>query len=213
MKLLTRWQSLSICLTAILICAVSTPGTLVAQQNDNSWTELGENFDGTSPGSNEAPLDGTTFVLPTSGAEVVLVEGLEPEDTDVEDQIIVNTPQGMGAIGVLPALGSPQSVLETYATAFGESLDGAGQLHLESDEKFASGLYSVDLLGISMLMYITVDALAFPGYMTIQVAIAEADIAGAIVTMRESVAINGVPMFSGVDEQEVQDIADDYPDA
>lgn len=210
MKRSTWWQTLSLCLATILTCAAISSTVLAAQGDDDSWVQLGERFERGSSGSAEASIEGTVFVLPTSGAEIVLAEGLEPEATDFEDQIIVNTPQGMGAIAVLQGLGSPQSVLETYATAFGDSLDGTEQIFIEADGQFASGLYTVDVLGISMILYITVDAAAFPGYLTIQVTIAESDIAMAIVTMRENVAVNGVPMFTGIDEQDVQDIANDY---
>lgn len=204
------FRTLGVFLTAFVIFGLGSPQAWAAQQRGDVWSELGESFHGAPADSSESTLTGNTYVLPESGAEVVLADGLEPEGSDFEDQIIVNTPQGMGAIAVLTGFGTPESVLETYANAFGDSLDGSSEIYLESNSEFASGLYAFEMIGLPMLMYITVDAVATPGYLTIEVAIAEADISGAIVTMRDHVAINGVPMFDGVDELEVQNRADDY---
>lgn len=196
---------------AACIFAMSSLGTVSAHQRGDAWTELGEDFTGTTTSTTvENPVDGDTFVLPTSGAEVVLAEGFVPEESDFEDQIIVNFPQGMGAIGVLQGLGTPLSVMESYAGGFAESSDGMEEIDVQSDREFASGLYSVDLLGLSVFMFITVDAVAIPGYLVIQVAIAETDIAETISIMRENIALEGQPVFTGVDELEVQDTVDDF---
>lgn len=195
---------------AVCVVAVSGAGSAAATQAGDVWTELGEDFIGSGSGAENSTIEGNMFVLPMSGAEVVIVEGLEPEDSEFEDQLVINTPQGMGAVGALQGFGSPQTVMETYANAFGDELDGAIQIDSRTDGDFASGLYSVDLLGVSLFMFITVDTVTVPGFNTIQVALAETDIAGAITMFRESVAINGQPMFDGVDELEVQELADAY---
>lgn len=205
-------HSIRLCFALVCVFGISGAVSVAANQRSDVWTGLGEDFSNSSADTEENQIVGSTFVLPTSGAEVVLADGLEPEASDFEDQIVVNSTHGMGAIAVIQGLGSPETVLETYASAFGDSLDGAEQIHIESDRQFASGLYSVDLLGVSVFLYITVDATAFPGYLTIQVTIAESDISGAIAYLRENVAINGQPMFSGVDEQEIQEMVDQYLD-
>lgn len=205
----TSWlQSIRLCLALLCVVGISGVGSVAASQLDNVWTGLGEDFSATSTETDENQLVGNTYVLPASGAEVVLADGLVPETSDFEDQIVVNSTQGMGAVAVIQGLGLPETVLETYASAFGGSLDGAEQIHIEGDREFASGLYLVDLLGVSVFMYITVDAVSFPGYLTIQVALAESDIGGAIQHFRENVAINGQPMFAGIDESEVQEMVD-----
>lgn len=199
----------------VLACVFTLTGAGLASagQRTNVWTELGEEFLGASTSSDADAIVGDTFVLPTSGAEVVVAEGVsadDPSESDVPDQVIVTIPQGIGAVGVIQGLGNPEDVMETYASAFSESLDGGDVIDIQSDSNHAAGLYSVEVFGISVLMYITVDTTTLPGYFTIQVAVAEVDIAEAISLLRENVSLNGTPMFTGVDEQAVQDMADDF---
>lgn len=206
-------RSLQMSLAVVCVFAISGVSTVTAHQRGDVWTELGEDFTGESSNTETGTIVGDTYVLPASGTEVVIAEGVtadDPAESDFEDQVIVSIPQGIGAIAVIPGLGSPQTVMETYADAFSETLDGAEVIDIQSDRQQASGIYLVDLLGISVIMYITVDTSTMPGYLTIQVAVAEANIAEAITLLRENVTVDGVPMFAGVDEQSVQDLADDY---
>ncbi len=207
----TFWlRSIRVVLAAVLVFCVGGAASVAAYQSGDVWTELGENFAGTSSGTETSTITGDTYVLPSSGAEVVIAEGYAPEESDFEDQLIINTPQGMGAIGAVQGFGTPQSVMETYANAFGEELDGAEQIDAQGNREFASGLYSIDFLGVNMYMFITVDAVSTPGFHTIQVAIAEADIAAAITTFRGIISIDGQPMFAGIDEAEIQEMIDQY---
>lgn len=207
----TTWlHSIRLSVVAICVVAISGIGAVSAQQQGDVWADLGESFSGAPARNEESQVVGNTYVLPTSGAEVVLAEGLEPEDSDFEDQVIVSIPQGMGAVAVIPGLGTPQSVMDAYATGFSESVEGLVEIDVQADQDFATGLYSVDLVGLSMFLFITVDSASFPGYMTIQVAVAERNIADTIAFFRENIALEGQPVFSGIDEEEIQDMADEF---
>lgn len=209
-----RWfHSLRVSFVLACVLSLTSAGIASASQQSDAWMELGEEFFGSSTSTETHTIVGETFVLPASGTEVVIAEGVmadDPAGSDFEDQVIVSFPQGIGAVAVIPGLGSPETVMETYAGAFSESLDGGDVIDIQSDNKHAAGLYQVEVLGVSVFMYITVDTATLPGYILIQVAIAEVEIADAISLLRENVTVNGLPMFIDVDEQTVQDMADDF---
>lgn len=155
-------------------------------------------------------ITGDTYVLPSSGVEVIIADGVTTDlaaGGEVEDQIIVETDAGLGAVAVLSSRGQPISLLESYVGGFGGSMEAVVEIEVESTRDTATGIYRVESEGTMLYLYISVDARAVSGHMVIEVIVADAaDVESAIVQMRENVSINGIPAFANTDEQDVADV-------
>lgn len=218
------WRS-RISILALAAVATSSSGVAVASQFIDTGTpaataEAAAGGDwgnlvpaltgGNTGGSTTTPIVGDTYVLPSSGTEVVIGDGVivsESEEGDIEDQIIIETDTGIGAIAVLDSRGQPVSTLERYMAGFAETMDSVTEVDVQSSPGMATGIYRVETSGLTLYMYISVDAETIGGYMVIEVVIADAaDMESSIVLVRDNVTINGVPAFDQVDEADVADI-------
>ena len=180
---------------------------------ENEWTEVGRDFI-----SNDSPpasaISGDTYVLPTSGSEVVVADGVtaaDPTESAFEDQLLFTIPGGIGAVAIIQGLGVPLNIMEAYVGGFSESMDNVEEVSLQEDRSSATGLYIVYLDGAPLYLFITVDAATIPGFFILQVAVsAVGGVDDAITVLRENVIVDGVPMFTNVDEESVQDLFDSY---
>lgn len=224
MKKRSVLQTMRVGLIILLIGVVSTAGSVAAHQRGDSstpgesgddWTELAIDFLVPS-NQTDGPITGDMFVLPSSGAEVVIGPGVIPSDpaqSDFEDQVIVTIPEGIGAVAVIQGLGYPAGVLDAYVTGFAGSMDDAEEIFVQSDRDLASGLFLIHMDRTPLLLFITVDTATFPGYLTIQVTVtSEGTVAESIALLRQNVSVNGLPMFEDIDEQQIQAMADDFSD-
>lgn len=186
-------------------------GSAAAHQGSESvWTELGAGFE--TPG-NDAPANqvvGDTYVLPSSGAEVVVGAGVSADDpagSDVEDQVIVTSPDGLGAVAVITGIGRPVTTLDAYIGGFGESMDSVTEIDRHEDRFLATGIYRVVNGGQTTYLVISVDAATSPGNHIVQVVIAGAEVLDdQIALLRANVTIDGVPMFNELDETDMLEI-------
>lgn len=209
-----------LCLAVLCITAVGTTGGVVAHQRGDAsppatesggdWADLGTDFISPADTSGTTDIVGDMYVLPSSGAEVVVGDGViasDPAESSFEDQVIVTLPDGIGAVAVVQGLGYPLNVLESYVGGFGESMDSVVEVDVQSDRYVATGLYQVDIGGQLVYLYISVDAASYPGHHLIQVVVVEGDsLADSIELLRANVAVNGIPMFADTDEHAVQDL-------
>ncbi len=206
----TVLHALKLTFLLVLAAAISWSGAAFASQAGDAWIDLGESFtDGDAALSADA-IVGDTYVLPASGAIVHVADPLEPEQSDMEDQLIFVVPDGLGAIAVLPGLQSPEVAMETYVSAFSAAPGGAELLDMQLDDDSATGLYLVEVSGEPVFLFIIVDNVTLLGYHIVQVALAESEIADSISYLRKNIAVNNQPMFSNVDETEVQEIVDHF---
>ncbi len=189
------------------------PGTPAASPevvSGGSWDTLATALTGGSTSSTTASIVGDSYILPSSGAEVVVADGVTvsaSEDGEVEDQLIIETDDGIGAIGVLQTAGRPQAVMDLYVSGFAESMDDVMEVDIQATADIATGVYRVEATGTTFYMYISVDARPIPDFMLIEVMIADAaDMEASIVQMRDNVSINGVAAFADVDEADVAGI-------
>lgn len=219
------FRKLQLCLTIALISTLGGFGSISAHQRGDAslpggdvWTDLAEDF--VSPDDESelsAPIEGDVYVLPSSGTEVVVGSGVsadDPADSDIQDQILLDLPMGIGAVAVLQGLSTPINIMESYVGGFGETLDSVEEIDINDDGDFASGLYLVDIgSGTFVYLFITVDGVSTPGFFVIQAAVVlNIDaVADSIVLLRENVHVNAQPMFIDVDEQEIQELADLHP--
>ena len=224
MKTFIRKPTLQLWIAILMAAALTGPPGLAAAQFIDTGTptatqEPGSGGDwgnllpgrGSDDSSDSAPqLEGDVYVLPSSGVEVVIGPGVTTDssaDTEVPDQIIIETDDGIGAIAVLDSLGTPLDILERYVEGFGESMDSVVEVDVQSSRNLATGIYRVETEGLSIYMFISVDGGAVDGYNVIEVVIADAaDIGSSLVQMRENVTINGVPAFAHVVDEDVIDI-------
>ena len=155
-------------------------------------------------------VEGDVYVLPSSGAEVVVADGItvSAAEAQVEDQIIFESEFGLGAIAVLrvPRV-DPGTVRDNYVDGFGESMDSIDEVESNASRKEASGIYKFVSSGLPMYMFISVDGATIPGYMIIEVFVGEPDkMADGISLARENISVEGVEMFKDIDEQEIEDV-------
>lgn len=205
----------------LCIVAISGAASVAAHQrgdarlpsDDDGWTELGIEFITPGQQSGES-ITGDTYVLPTSGTEVIVADGVsatDPSETTFEDQVLLTIPGGIGAVAVIEGLGLPAGVMEAYVEGFAESMDNVEEIDIQSDRGQASGLYLVQVSGAEMTFFITVDAVTSPGSFIIQVAVSvTGDIESAVALLRDNILVDGIPMFDGIDEADLQDLADQY---
>lgn len=182
-------------------------------EDDGGWTQLGIDF--ISP--DEQPtstITGETYVLPSTGTEVVVGPGVtadDPSTSSFEDQVILDIPGGLGAVAVIGGLGTSVEVMEAYVGGFAESADSVEAIDVQESRTISTGLYLVDIEGMPMYLFISVDAATSPGNFIIQVAVAITfDLDDSIVLLRENVLVDGAPMFNDVDEEEIQNLVDNY---
>ena len=187
-----------------------TPTATVESGSGGDWGNLLPGRGDTSATSTTPALVGEVFVLPSSGVEVVVGSGVTTDtsaDTEVPDQIIIETEEGLGAIAVLESFGRPSDILESYVGGFGETMDSVVEVNVESSRELATGIYRVETDGIVLYMYISVDAITIEDYMVIEVIIAgSTGMESSLQQMRENVTINGVPAFAAVNDQDVIEI-------
>lgn len=160
--------------------------------------------------SSTTQVDGDVYVLPSSGAEVVIGADITitHEEGQVEDQLIFQNEFGIGAIAALGIVSAPEVVRDSYVEGFGGSMESVDVVEADESRSVATGIYVFVSNGLPLYMYISVDAATLPGHMIIEVFIGEpAKMAEGIALSRENISIDGVPMFEGLDEQEVEDIA------
>lgn len=199
-----------LCITAL----GSAGGAAAHQRGDASlpadgdgWAELGIEFI-THGQQSISTVTGDVYVLPASGTEVVVADGvdaIDPAETTFEDQVLITAPGGFGAVAVLEGLAPPLSIMEAYVEGFTESSVPAEEIDVQSDRGQATGLYIVQMDNVPMGFYITVDAVTSPGNFIIQVVVTPTDgMVEAIALLRGNVLVNGIPMFEGVDEHELQ---------
>lgn len=213
-------STIRLALAILCIAAVSGVGNVAAYQRgdaslptgDDEWAELGIEFI-TAGQQSHTTISGDTYVLPTSGTEVIVADGVsatDPAETTFEDQLLLTIPGGIGAVAVLQGLGLPLGIMEAYVEGFAESMDNVEEIDIQSDRGQATGLYTVYTNGTPMTFYITVDAVTSPGNFIIQVAVtATGDIDDAVTLLRDNILVDGIPMFDGVDEQELQGLVDE----
>lgn len=214
-------RSIRLSLVILCIAAVSGIGNVTAHQRgdaslpeaNDAWAEVGVYFISPDQPSGST-ISGDTYVLPTSGTEVIVADGVsatDPAETTFEDQLLLTIPGGIGAVAVLQGLGFPHGVMEAYVEGFAESLDNVEEVDVQSDRGHASGLYIVDMDGVPTTLYINVDAVTSPGNFIIQVAVAiTGDVAAAVALLRDNVLVDGIPMFDGVDEQALQSLLNEH---
>ena len=187
-----------------------TPTATSEAGNAGDWGNLWPVSGGRSSSTATPALTGQLFVLPGSGIEVVVGAGVTTDttaDTEVPDQIIVETDAGLGAIAVLDTFGDPTDTLESYVSGFGETMDSVVEVDVQSSRDLATGVYRVETEGITVYMYISVDASTIDDFMVIEVVVAgSADMESSMVQIRKNVTINGVPAFASVDEQDIAEI-------
>jgi hypothetical protein len=216
----TTWRSKLSVLALVAVASCSSAGTGAAQYIETGtpaasseataggdWSNLAAALTGGSTATTTSSITGDTYVLPSSGVEVVVADGVtvsESEEGTVEDQLIIETDDGIGAVSVLGTTGQPAQMLENYVTGFAESMDDVVEVDVQSTSDTATGVYRVETSGLTLYMYISVDAQPVSGYMVIEVVLADAaDMEASIVQMRENVAINGIAAFAGVNEADV----------
>lgn len=164
-------------------------------------------------GGNSVPatstITGDTYVLPSSGVEVIIADGVVVSDSgegSVEDQIILETDAGIGAVAVIAAPGQPSLTLDRYVSGFAETMDEVVEVDVQSSTDVATGVYRVETSGLTLYMYISADTRPVSGFTVIEVVIADAGgMESSIVQMRDNVSIDGVQAFAGVDEAGVAD--------
>lgn len=187
-----------------------TPAATTEVATGGDWSSLAAALTGGSTVPATSTITGDTYVLPSSGVEVVVAEGVtvsESEEGNVEDQLIIETDSGIGAVAVLATSGQPEQTLENYVTGFAESMDDVVEVDVQVTPDTATGVYRVETSGLTLYMYISIDARPVSGYMVIEVVIADAaDMEASIVQLRENVSINGVAAFEGVNEADVAGI-------
>lgn len=219
---ITPWfQAIRFCLAILCIAAVGSSGSVVAYQrgdaslpateSESDWADLGAAFflSADEPGTTD--VTGETYVLPSSGAEVVIGDGVsanDPAESDFEDQVIVTIPGGIGAIAVIQGLGYPAGVMEGYVSGFGGSMENVVEIDVQTDRFLATGLYQISLDFDEVYLFISVDAATSPGEHIIQVVVVGDDsLAESISLLRANVSINGLHMFADIDEHAIQDLA------
>lgn len=187
-----------------------TPAATAEAAAGGDWGSLVPGLTGGSTAATNTGIVGDTYVLPSSGVEVVVGDGVvvsESETGTVEDQIIVETDGGLGAVAVLESFGQPAGTLERYVSGFAETMDDVVEIDTQSSADLATGIYRVETSGLTLYMFISVDSQSVSGYMVIEVAIAGADdMEASIIQIRENVNINGVPAFANVNESDVVDV-------
>lgn len=175
------------------------------ESSGGGWGELLPNRDRTQ----STQIEGDIFVLPSSGAEVVIADGVTvtSEETQVEDQIIFESDFGLGAIAVIGILSTPEDVRDNYVAGFGESMESIDEIEVDSARAEASGIYVFMQNGLPLYMYISVDGATMPGYMVIEVFIGEPDnMSEGIALSRDNITVSDVAMFSDIDEQQIEDV-------
>lgn len=214
------WQrAIRLCLAILCIAAVNGAGGAAAIQRgdaslptgDAEWVEAGRDF--VSPDQPPTSvMTGDTYVLPATGTEVVVAEGVnanDPAESSFEDQVLFTIPGGIGAVAVIQGLGFPLGIMEAYVEGFAESMDNVEEVDVQEDRSTATGLYIVLLDGDPLYFFITVDAATTPGSFIIQVAVtAIGGVDETIVQLRENVFVDGIPMFNNVDEHSIQESFD-----
>lgn len=216
------WQStIRLCLAVLCIAAISGIGSVAAHQrgdaslpeDDGGWTDLGIEFI-TPDEQTTATITGDTYVLPATGTEVIVGSGVtadDPATSGFEDQVIVDIPSGLGAVAVISGLGTSVDVMEAYVGGFAESAQTVETIDIQESRTISTGLYLIELEGLPLYFFIVVDAVSSPGNFIIQVAVSmNGDVDQSILVLRENVLVDGMPMFSGVDEVEIQNLVEDY---
>ena len=187
-----------------------TPTATAEPGSGGDWGSLLPGGGGSESAEATPAVAGDVFVLPGSGVEIVVGPGVTTDttpDTEVPDQIIVETDAGLGALAVLDAVGSPLGILERYVGGFGETMDSVVQVEAQSSPDLATGVYRVETEGLTVYMFISVDADTIDGFMVIEVVVAgSADMEDSLLQIRENVTINGVPAFANVNEQDIVEI-------
>lgn len=193
---------------ALLLFSASAIGA-VAQQADSPWTALGTEFAGGGE-EGSSTIEGDTYVLPSSGVEVTIGAGVEsdnPAAGEVEDQIIVNAPDGLGAVAIIPSVNSPARTLEAYMGGFAESMDSVEDLDVNATRDHATAVYRVETGASVSYLVISVDAETLSGYHIIEVVVGDsAGLEDLIAAVNTNVAIDGVPMFDALDVDTVLEI-------
>jgi hypothetical protein len=219
----STWRSKVSLLALAAVAACSSGGTGAAQYIETGtpasspeaaagggWSNLASALTGSSTAAATTTIAGDTYVLPSSGVEVVVADGVtvsESEEGEVEDQLIIETDDGLGAVAVLETQGQPVGTLDRYVSGFAETMDDVVEVDVQSSADLATGVYRVETTGLTLYMYISIDARPISGYVVIEVVIADAaDMEASIVQMRESVTINGVAAFAAVNEADVANI-------
>lgn len=213
-------RTIRLCLAILCIASLGGVSSVAAHQRgdaslpteEDGWSEWGEVFYSSSQ-ADQSTITGDTYILPSTGTVVVVSNGVEaqdPSESTFEDQVLLTTPGGIGAVAVIQGVGYPVSIMDAYVEGFAESMDNVEAIDVQEDRSQASGLYIVNMDGLSMQFYITVDAATMPGSFIIQVAVAATgDIDDSVALLRENVLVDGVPMFADVDEQALQRLLDD----
>lgn len=215
------FQTIRVCLALLCMAAAGSSGSVVAHQRgdaslpatevESDWADLGAAFFLSADEPDTADITGEMYVLPSSGAEVVIGDGVsanDPAESDFEDQVIVTIPGGIGAIAVIQGLGYPAAVMEGYVSGFAGSMEDVVEIDVQTDRYLATGLYQINLDFDVVYLLISVDAATSPGAHIIQVvAVGDDSLAESISLLRANVSINGHRMFADIDEQAIQDLA------
>lgn len=200
----------------ILIFTANGYGAVASQQSstastESEWQQLGETF---SASTETAPvvIEGDVFVLPSSGVELVIGPSFEsdaPAEGEVEDQIIVTTPDLVGAVAVIANVGTPSTTYEAYLGGFSESMESVDLVDLQEDDGTVIAVHRVVNGGLTSYMVISVDAFAVSGHHLIEVVIVDADGVGdALELMNSGITIDGVPMFATLDAAAIVEIVE-----
>lgn len=205
-------QAVKLLTVALFLFCLAFPlnGVVAHQRIDSAadWVELGKTFLDSSDVTDE-PLSGDVYILPASGAEVVVgpdITADDPAESGFADQLLLNLPDGhsIGAIAVIPGSDDPVQTLDAYMGGFEEEAGSVEEIDFESDGKVASAIYLVEFDTYTTAMFIVVDSATWPGNQIIQVVISETTLMeDSIVVLRDNISVDGVPMFMDVDEVEI----------
>lgn len=220
-------RTIQLSLVILCIAAVSGVGQVAANQRgdaslpdadaEGGWIDLGIDFASPTEDSDTADIVGDVYVLPSTGAEIVIADGVtasDPAESSFEDQVLMTFPGGIGAVAVISGFGQPVSTMEAYVGGFAESMDNAVEVDVQVNGQFAQGLYQIDVNRETVYLFIAVDTASFPGSHIIQVTVGPSDTIGeSIALFRENVAVNGDRMFADINEQSVQDLVDQHQES
>lgn len=196
-----------------MMFSLAVAGGVVAQQSNqessatSEWQQLGAEFAAPVGGPNTVVIEGDTYLLPTSGAELIVGEGLladEPAQAEFGDQLIVSTPDILGAVAIIETPGDTGGTLDAYVGGFEESMDAVSEIFRDEDTTLTTAIYHVENGSSIQYMFISVDAVTMPGFHIIEVLLADPeDMEAGFETMQANLTIDGVPVFSSVDVESV----------
>lgn len=189
-----------------------TPDAIASPSAEGTdWGTAGSGIRTTRSGTGGELIDieGDTYVLPTSGAEVVVGTDLTvvSSATDDPDQVAIEVGDGIGIVTATEGPASANGVLALFSGQFADRLGPMQELEFAGDNKIAYGSWTVTQSGRDLILYVHVDAESVPGFLVVQVVLTSAEtFATAVELLQGSVTINGRPMLGNVDGEAIVEI-------